>query len=237
MSIKGRIHSFETFGTVDGPGIRFVVFMQGCCLSCIYCHNRDTWSLGSGKEYTSSEVFERIKKYESYITSSNGGVTLSGGEPLLQPEFAKSLFMKCRASGIHTAIDTSGYADIDKVEELIEYTDLILLDIKHADNEMHKKITGKGNEKPREFARFVSEKGKPMWIRYVLLPGYTDGEADLLGASEFIKTLKTVENIEVLPYHSAGAYKWNELFVKYSLSDVDAPTQEQIERAYRILKG
>lgn len=234
---KGRIHSFETFGTVDGPGIRFVVFMQGCPLRCIYCHNRDTWDRESGNEFSSEDVLEQVKKYLNYIRFSGGGITVSGGEPLLQAEFVAEIFKGCRELGIHTALDTSGFADIEKVKELLDYTDLILLDLKHADEEKHRTITGIGREKITTFAEYAAGKGIPIWIRYVLLPGYTDSEKDLLLASEFIKSIKSVEKIEVLPYHSMGAHKWTELGFDYALKGVREPTAEEIERAERILGG
>lgn len=237
MSKTGRIHSFESFGTVDGPGIRFVVFMQGCPLRCIYCHNRDSWDVSGGREYTSDQVLDMMKKYISYIRFSNGGITVTGGEPTLQADFVTELFKKCREINIHTTLDTSGFADIDRVRELLEYTDLILLDIKHAVEEKHRLITGVGNEKIKSFARFASEKGIPLWIRYVLVPGYTDEEEDLKLASEFIKELKNVEKIEILPYHSMGKYKWEKLGQNYQLEGVEPPSAEQVKRAREILEG
>jgi len=234
---KGRIHSFETFGTVDGPGIRFVVFMQGCPLRCIYCHNRDTWDPKGGSEYTADEVIERMRKYINYIKFSKGGITVSGGEPTLQAEFVAGLFKKCREEGIHTALDTSGFADIERVEELLQYTDLVLLDLKHAVDEKHRDITGAGNEKIKEFALYVSQMSIPVWIRYVLVPGFTDAEEDLRQAAEFIKQVKTVEKIEVLPYHSMGSYKWEKLGEKYRLEGVEPPSEGQVNRARAILEG
>ena len=235
MSITGRIHSFESFGTIDGPGIRFVVFMQGCPLRCVYCHNRDTWDPMGGREYNTDQVFAEMKKYISYIRLSNGGITVSGGEPALQAEFTAELFKKCHGAGIHTALDTSGFADIDKVKELLAETDLVLLDIKHTNEEIHKTITGSDNQKIRKFAAYTSEKGIPVWIRYVLVPGLTDSEEDLRSASEFIKGMKNVQKIEVLPYHTMGVYKWDDLDVKYPLSDICEPTAESLENAVRIL--
>jgi pyruvate formate lyase activating enzyme len=235
MGVTGRIHSFESFGTIDGPGIRFVVFMQGCPLQCIYCHNRDTWDPKGGREYNTDQVFAEMKKYINYIRLSNGGITVSGGEPVHQAEFTAELFKKCRDAGIHTALDTSGFADIEKVEELLANTDLVLLDIKHVNEEKHKIITGSDNKKIRKFARYTSEKGIPVWIRYVLVPGLTDSEEDLQSASEFIKGMKNVQKIEVLPYHTMGKYKWDNLGLAYPLAEISEPDDELLARAKSIL--
>lgn len=234
--IKGRVHSFETFGTLDGPGIRFVVFMQGCPLRCIYCHNRDTWDVTGGKEYTPDEIITELKKYLDYFKFSGGGITLSGGEPTLQAEFVTEVFKKAKQLGIHTALDTSGFADIEKVRELLEYTDLVLLDIKHAVDEKHRTITGVGNEKTVQFARYCSQKAIPLWIRYVLVPGYTDQEDDLKLAAQLIGNLESVQKIEVLPYHGMGAYKWEKLGKEYQLKDVQGPSSEEVKKAQGILE-
>lgn len=235
MSLTGKVHSFETFGTVDGPGIRFVVFMQGCPLRCLYCHNRDTWDISGGKEYTAGEIINEARKYTNYIKFSGGGITVTGGEPTLQADFVAALFKECRAMGIHTALDTSGFADIDKVKELLDYTDLVLLDIKHAIDEKHKQLTGVGNEKIRKFALYISEKGIPVWIRYVLVPGFTDSVEDLRKAAEFIRQLNNVEKVEVLPYHCMGTYKWHNLGQKYPLEGVREPSPEEVKKAKEIL--
>lgn len=235
MSITGRIHSFETFGTLDGPGIRFVVFMQGCPLHCLYCHNRDTWDPSGGVEYTAEEVFGKMGKYLPYIKTSGGGITLSGGEPTLQPEFAAALFKLCRSAGVHTVLDTNGHAEIDKVSELLNYTDLVLLDIKHADKEGHLKVTGVENTLSRKFADYLSKKGISVWIRYVLVPGYTDSDSDLNQASEMIKGMSNVEKVEILPYHCMGEFKWTQLGLEYPLKGVREPDQEQIEKARQRL--
>ena len=237
MSTTGRIHSFESFGTVDGPGILFVVFLQGCPLRCAYCHNRDTWDPSGGREYTADQVMDELKKYRNYIRFSKGGITLSGGEPTLQADFAAELFEKCRKQGIHTALDTSGFTDIEKVERLLGFTDLLLLDIKHADDEMHKKITGAAPEKIRRFALYASKKGIPIWIRYVLVPELTDSEKDLKAAAEFIGCLDTVEKIEVLPYHTMGVEKWEYLEKHYPLAGTLPPTEESVEKAGRLLSS
>ena len=233
--IKGRIHSFESFGTIDGPGIRYVVFMQGCPLRCIYCHNRDTWDMSGGKEYTVEEVFNKVRKYMTYFKFSGGGITVTGGEPTLQAEFVTELFKRCKKAGIHTALDTSGFVDIDKVKELIEYTDLVLLDIKHGIKEKHKIITGVSNDKSMKFARYLTEKNVPVWIRYVLVPGFTDAPEDLESAAAIIGSLKNVQKVEVLPYHCMGAYKWTDLGYEYTLEGVREPNPEELARASKIL--
>lgn len=239
MSITGRIHSFETFGTLDGPGIRFVVFMQGCPLRCIYCHNRDTWDVQGGREYTVDEVMTELGKYINYIKFSGGGITVSGGEPLLQCAFVTELFKRCREKGIHTALDTSGFSVFDGLDdgldELLSYTGLVLLDIKHACDVGHKTITGVGREKPAAFARLLSDRGIPVWIRYVLVPGYTDSDEDLLAAASFIKSHKNVNKVEILPYHSMGSYKWDKLGETYPLKGIPGPDEESIEKARQIL--
>jgi len=234
--VTGRIHSVETFGTVDGPGIRYVVFMQGCPLRCMYCHNRDTWDARGGREVTVEEIIEDLKKYLEFIRFSGGGITVTGGEPTLQPKFVAELFKQCKEIGVHTALDTSGFADIKRVEELLQYTDLVLLDIKQINNEKHKVLTGVDNQKIHHFARYLSEKGIPVWIRYVLVPGYTDDEEDLKQTAEFISTLNNVQRIDVLPYHSMGEYKWEQLGEKYRLHGVESPDKKRVEWARNILE-
>lgn len=232
----GRIHSLETFGTVDGPGIRFVIFMQGCSLKCKYCHNRDTWNMNAGFECTIPELIEQIMRYKSYIDTSDGGVTVSGGEPLLQLDFLIELFKKLKKLKFHTAIDTSGIIPISpKVEELLSYTDLVLLDIKHIDNEKCINLTSHSNKNTLAFAKYLSDNDIPIWIRQVLVPGYTDNEEDLLKLKEFTDSLNTVKRIEILPYHNMGKFKWEELGQEYPLEDVPVPTKEQVDKAKEIL--
>lgn len=234
--IIANVHSFETFGTVDGPGIRFVLFLQGCHLKCLYCHNKDSCSVGTGQNMTLSEIVEKIDRYKEYIIKSNGGVTVSGGEPLLQPEFVAEFFKCLKIKGYHTALDTSGAFPIsNKINEVLKYTDLVLLDIKHIDNEKCIKLTGKTNTYTLEFAKYLSDNNIKMWIRQVLVPKYTDDENDLLKLKEFLSSLKTVENIEILPYHTMGKYKWEELGFKYQLNDIPSATIEDILRAKKIL--
>lgn len=238
LSEYARIHSIESFGTVDGPGIRFVLFLQGCHLKCKYCHNRDTWDIRGGEKKSLEEIFEKIKRYKSYINLSGGGVTASGGEPLLQVKFLKELFKKLKQEGIHTCIDTSGIVDItEDIKELLKYTDLVLLDIKHIDDEKCKKLTGFSNNKGLKFARYLSDNNIKMWIRQVLVPGYTDDEQDLLRLKEFIKALKTVEKVQILPYHNMGKFKWEKLGSKYEFEDVRPANQDDVNRAKTILNN
>ncbi len=240
--MTGKIHSFESFGTVDGPGIRFVVFLQGCPLRCQYCHNPDTWKSG-GEEYTAEDVAQRVLRYKNYF-GDKGGVTVSGGEPLLQIDFVIELFGLLKAKGIHTCVDTSGItfkADskecVEKHEKLISLTDLFLLDIKHIDDEACIRLTGQSNANTLAFAKFLSEKGKKMWIRQVLVPGITDSEETLKETRKFIDGLETVEKVEVLPYHTMGVVKYEKLGYEYPLAGVEAPKKEQVAYAKRILCG
>lgn len=230
-----KIHSIDTFGTVDGPGVRFVIFMQGCHLQCKYCHNRDTWDINSGKYISKDDLLEQILKYKTYIMP-NGGVTVSGGEPLLQPYFLISLFKELKKHGIHTAIDTSGMVELtDTIKELLSLTDLVLLDIKHINSEKCKDLVGFSNEKELAFARYLSDNNIPIYIRQVLIPGYTDNEEDLLLLKDFINSLKTVERVELLPYHNLGEYKWKELNLEYKLKDIRPANSDDVEKAKKIL--
>ena len=231
-----RIHSIESFGTVDGPGIRFVLFLQGCHLQCKYCHNRDTWDIKGGELKTLDDIFEKIKRYKNYMMLSGGGVTVTGGEPLLQVKFLIELFKKLKEEGIHTCIDTSGIVAItDDVKELLKYTDLVLLDIKHIDDEKCKKLVGVSNKRELEFAQYLSDNNIKIWIRQVLVPGYTDDEEDLEKLNKFIKSLKTVENVQILPYHSMGKFKWEKLGNKYELEDVRTANQDDVDRVKKVL--
>ena len=231
-----KVHSIERFGTVDGPGIRFVLFLQGCHLQCKYCHNRDTWDINGGEYRTLDDILEKIRRYKNYMILSGGGVTVTGGEPLLQVKFLIELFKKLKAEGIHTCIDTSGIVAItDDIKEVLKYTDLVLLDIKHIDDEKCKKLVGVSNKRELEFAQYLSENNIKIWIRQVLVPGYTDDEQDLLKLKKFIKSLKTVENIQILPYHNMGKYKWEKLGLKYELENVRQANQDDVDRAKKIL--
>ena len=232
----GKIHSVESFGTVDGPGIRFVVFMQGCTLKCKYCHNRDTWDTHSGTEISVQELVKQILNYKTYIDNSGGGVTVSGGEPLLQAEFVTELFKKLKSIGIHTALDTAGSIPIsNQIKDLLKYTDLVLLDIKHIDNEKCINLTGFSNKNNLEFAKDLSNLKIPVWIRQVLVPGYTDDKFDLQKLKKFLDTLENVEKIELLPYHDLGKFKWKEIGETYELENVLPPNKEDIDKAKNIL--
>lgn len=231
-----KVHSTETFGTVDGPGIRFVLFLQGCHLKCKYCHNRDTWDISGGEYKTLDEIFDKIIRYKNYIVPSGGGVTVTGGEPLIQVKFIIELFKKLKENGINTCIDTSGMFPItDDVKEVLKYTDLVLLDIKHIDDEKCKDLVGFSNKKEFKFARYLSDNNIHMWIRQVLVPTLTDDEEDLKRLKEFISSLKTVDKVEILPYHSTGKYKWKELGLKYELENIREATNEDVKRAKEIL--
>ncbi len=233
--MKGRIHSFESMGAVDGPGLRYIVFMQGCHLKCKYCQNRDTWNINDGQEYEVDEIVDKIMRVKNYIIS-DGGVTISGGEPLLQADFLIELFKKLKKQGIHTCIDTSGNLPItDKIKELIELTDLFLLDIKCINDEKCKDLIGRSNKEELDFARYLSEHDKPMWIRQVIVPGITDDEDDLKELSLFIKSLKTVEKVEILKYHDLGRFKWEKLKLKYPLDGYKTANQEDYLRAKKII--
>ena len=235
--MKGRIHSFETLGATDGPGIRFVIFMQGCHLKCKYCQNRDTWNTKVGIEYEVDDVVEKVLRYKNYI-KNNGGVTVSGGEPLLQQDFLIELFKKLKKYGINTCIDTSGQVAItDKLKELISLTDLFLVDIKCINDNICKELTGVSNKLELEFIRYLSDNGKKMWIRQVLVPTITDNEEDLKELSKFIKSLKTVEKVEVLKYHNLGKFKWKNLKLKYPLEGLRLANEEDYNRAVKILNN
>ena len=234
-NVTGRIHSFESLGAVDGPGIRFVVFMQGCHLKCKYCQNRDTWDINSGEQYTVKQVVEKIMRYKNYIVASNGGVTLSGGEPLLQQDFVISLFQELKKQNISTCLDTSGMFTItDKIKQIVDLTDIFLLDIKSINDETCKWLTGSSNSLELEFAKYINEKNKRIWIRQVLVPGITDEKEDLLKLKDFLKTIN-VEKFEFLPYHDLGKYKWEKLGVPYELEDVRVASNKVVERAKKIM--
>lgn len=236
-SLVARIHSFETLGAVDGPGIRFILFMQGCNLKCKYCHNRDTWDIKGGQEYTVEEIYNKIIRYKNYFISSNGGVTASGGEPLLQANFLIELFKKLKASGISTAIDTSGMVTItDKIKELIDLTDLFLVDIKSINDDICKNLVGHSNIKELEFIKYLNSINKPIWIRQVIVPGITDKEEDLYKLRDFINSLNNVSKVELLPYHDLGKYKWLELNENYQLEEIRTANNSDIERVKKILE-
>ena len=235
LKYYAKVHSYESLGTVDGPGIRYLIFLQGCHLKCKYCHNRDTWDISGGSYKTLDEIVNQIKRYKPYFKSSNGGVTVTGGEPLLQVKFVIELFKKLKEEGIHTCIDTSGIVNLTQdIKEVLKLTDLVLLDIKHIDDEKCKELTGHSNKKELEFAKYLSENGIPMWIRQVIVPGITDNEADIKKLKEFTNKLKTIQKIEFLPYHTAGKFKWEALGKKYELENIKEATKEDIEKVKEV---
>lgn len=234
--VKGRIHSIETFGTVDGPGIRFILFMQGCPLRCKYCHNRDTWDAKGGKEYTTDEIINQALKYSSYMKFSGGGITASGGEATLQPEFLTELFAKAKKNNIHTCLDTSGFVDIETVDPILDNTDLVLLDLKHMVEEKSKDLVGVGIEKTLKLAKHLDERNIPVWIRHVLVPGVTDDVENLEKIGQFVSTLNNVDRLELLPYHTLGVHKWENMGIDYQLKDTPDATSEDIEKAKQIIE-
>ena len=248
METIGYIHSVDSFGSVDGPGVRFVIFLQGCRMRCRYCHNPDTWRIPgetdtpcSGyKEMRPSELIKQALRYKGYW-GSEGGITVSGGEPLLQPEFMAELFALAKKNGVGTVLDTAGQPfsreKVDEFSPLLENTDLVMLDIKHIDPEKHKKLTGHTNENILDFARYLNERNKPIWIRHVLVPGVTDDKENLYGIRAFLDTLQNVKKVEILPYHTLGIFKWDSLGIPYTLKDVDPPTADSVKAAREILEG
>lgn len=240
--MNGFIHSTESFGTVDGPGIRFVIFLQGCPMRCLYCHNPDTWEMNTGALMSADELIEKFNKNRSFY--SNGGITVTGGEPLLQIDFLLELFEKAKKEGIHTCIDTSGitYTTSEteyraKLDRLMEYTDLIMLDIKHIDSDEHRKLTGHGNENILSFAKYISAKKIPLWIRHVVVPGITDNEAYLKRLGCFMAELSGIKALDVLPYHRMGISKYGELGIEYPLADTPPADKALALKAREVILG
>ncbi|MCR5414894.1 MAG: pyruvate formate lyase-activating protein [Kiritimatiellae bacterium] len=237
MPTKGKIHSFETFGAADGPGVRFIVFLSGCGFRCAYCHNPDTWARPAQVEMSPDEVLSKALRYKTYWRGG-GGITLSGGEPLLQPEFAAELFEAAHKAGVTTCIDTAAgpfRRDDEPVLRALAASDTVLLDIKAFGPELHRRLTGADNSAVLDCARYLAETGKPVWIRHVLVPGLTDDPHDLENMRKFIDTLPNIKRVDVLPYHELGIAKWKELGIPYRLEGVPPPTQDEVERAKRIL--
>lgn len=238
--VKGRVHSTENFGTVDGPGIRFVIFLQGCKMRCKFCHNPDTWDLSKGEEKSAQELIEAALRFKAYW-GEDGGITVTGGEPLLQIDFLIELFRLAKKEGINTTLDTCGQpfcldGDFrEKFDELLKYTDLILLDIKHIDNDEHKKLTMQQNANILEMAKYLAMKNKPIWLRHVLIPEITDNDEYLHELGKFLADLNNIQKLEVLPYHTMGIYKWENLGIKYPLEGVESPSEERVENAKKIL--
>lgn len=237
----GKIFQLESFGSVDGPGVRFIIFFAGCPLRCKYCHNPDSWNLSDGKDYTAEELLKEAESCKSYW-GSKGGITVSGGEPLFQLDFLLELFTKAKERGINTCIDTSGAPFtktgewFEKFKRLMDVTDTLLMDIKHIDEEEHVKLTGKTGTNIREMFAYLDEIKKPIWIRHVLVPGITDKEEYLIKTRDFIRTLSNVQRVEVLPYHGLGAVKYKDLGIDYVLKDLESPTSESVKKAKEILE-
>lgn len=232
--VRGRIHSIESFGAVDGPGVRFVVFFQGCPLRCLYCHNPDSWKFEEGQEKTAGEMIDQISDYKSFIRK--GGVTLSGGDPLAQPEFCAALLKLCKEQGLHTAVDTAGYVPLSRCKEAVDEADMILLDIKDIDTEDCKTLTGQGNENALSLLDYCESVKKPVWIRHVCLPGYTLQEEKLKRLAEKLSSYRCVEKVELIPFHQMGIYKWDYVDREYLLADVEVPSQQEMEEAHKLFR-
>ena len=237
----GKVFQLESFGSVDGPGVRFIIFFSGCPLRCKYCHNPDSWNMGDGKDYTADELIQEALSCKGYW-GTKGGITVSGGEPLMQLDFLLELFIKAKEQGINTCIDTSGAPFtkegewFEKFKKLMEVTDTILMDIKHIDEEEHIKLTGQSGKNIREMFDYLDEINKPIWIRHVLVPGITDNDEYLTKTRDFIRTLHNVQRVEILPYHGLGAIKYKDLGIDYCLKDLPSPEKERVENAREILE-
>ncbi|MDD3368668.1 MAG: pyruvate formate-lyase-activating protein [Lachnospiraceae bacterium] len=240
--MTANVHSLESFGSVDGPGVRFVIFLQGCHMRCQFCHNPDTWKEEPNQIFTADELLEKVLRYRGYW-GEKGGITVSGGEPLLQLDFMIEFFTKAKAEGIHTCLDTAGNPFsreepfFSKFQELMKVTDLIMLDIKEMNPERHRKLTGVKNDNILDLAQYLSDMGKPVWIRHVLVPERSDYDADLRNMKAFLDTLTNVEKVEILPYHTMGIFKWENLGLTYPLADIKPPSEERIRNAEQILNA
>ncbi|MGN1433628.1 MAG: pyruvate formate-lyase-activating protein [Ruminococcus sp.] len=239
--MTGKIHSFESFGTVDGPGVRFVVFFQGCPMRCLYCHNPDTWAVNAGTEYSAEQVIEKIERNMPFYTT--GGLTATGGEPMLQLDFLLELFTLAKNKSINTCLDTSGVMfdrnnseRMEKIDRLLEVCDLVMLDIKHIDDNEHKKLTSHSNKNILDFARYLDEKNVPMRIRHVIVPNITDKREELLKLGQFLKPFKNIEKIETLPYHTLGKVKYDNLGLDYPLGNTPQLAESDAEKALEIIR-
>ncbi|HEU4786936.1 MAG TPA: pyruvate formate-lyase-activating protein [Gemmatimonadaceae bacterium] len=232
----GFLHSFTTGATVDGPGVRVVAWTTGCMWRCQYCHNPDTWTMSNGVPVTVAKATEELRKYRQGLKVMAGGLTVSGGEPLMQQRFVVKLFTAARGMGIHTALDTNGYYGDRLSEGDLDGIDLVLLDIKAWDAERHRALTGMDNAATLDFARRLASKRRPMWLRYVLVPGLTDDPADISHIARFAASLGNVERVDVLPFHQMGRYKWEKLGIEYKLRDVEPPDPEVVERVCAIFR-
>ncbi|MFD0966461.1 pyruvate formate lyase 1-activating protein [Seminibacterium arietis] len=239
MSVLGRYHSYESCGTVDGPGIRFILFLQGCLMRCKYCHNRDTWDLHDGKLISVDELMKEVVSYRHFMRASGGGVTASGGEAILQAEFVRDWFRACKEVGIHTCLDTNGFVrHYDHIiDELLDVTDLVLLDLKELNDDVHKNLIGVSNKRTLQFAQYLQQRNQPTWIRYVVVPGWTDNDDDVHSLGQFTQNMQNIEKIELLPYHRLGVHKWETLGEKYELAEVMPPSKDSLEHIKHILEN
>ncbi len=234
MSVQGNIHSVESFGTLDGPGLRYVVFLQGCSLRCRYCHNPDTWNMQGGTSQSVDEVVHDILSYKNFI--KDGGVTISGGEPLRQPEFALELIGRLKREGIHTALDTAGSVPLEISKPVLDAVDMVLLDIKSLDDKLCFSLTGMGNANTLATLSYLQKIKKRVWLRHVLVPSWTLEEKKLEALASFLTSFSCIEQVELLPYHRMGQYKWEQLHLTYSLSDVQEPTKDELSMARSIFE-
>ncbi len=239
MTVLARYHSYESCGTVDGPGIRFILFLQGCLMRCKYCHNRDTWELEGGKEISVEDLMKEVVTYKHFMRATGGGVTASGGEAVLQMEFVRDWFRACKAEGIDTCLDTNGFVRnySELVDEMLDVTDLVMLDLKQLNEEIHKDFIGVSNKRTLDFARYLHKRNQRTWIRYVVVPGYTDADEDIHLLGQFIQGMDNIEKVELLPYHRLGAHKWKTLGLEYELEDVMPPTKESLEHIKGIIES
>ena len=235
-SVSGLVHSVESCGTVDGPGIRFIVFLSGCSLRCQYCHNPDTSFKRRGKERTVEDVLEEISRYASFLKTAKGGVTISGGDPLFQPDFTRALLRGCKEMGLHTCIDTSGHLGCNADDAMLADTDLVLLDIKAWNPEQYKHVTGQNLQPTLDFAEKLAARGIPMWLRYVLVPGLTDQQEDITALARYAAGLGNVQRVDVLPFHQMGKFKWGELGLEYPLMELEPPAQELTVKVRSIFR-
>jgi len=237
---RGYIHSIYTGGMVDGPGIRTVVFVAGCSLRCLYCHNPDTWYRMRGNKKTVAEILAEVQKYSSYYKFSGGGITLSGGEPSDQPYFSTELLKACRENGIHTVLDTSGCASVEIATEILPNVDLLLLDFKAFEPKNYLRLTGQKIDRPILTLKRAADLNVPVWVRLVLVPGITDNFDELRKMADFLSEFTNIEKIDVLPFHKHGEYKWDELGYEYALADISPPSEElvaQVQEIFRTPKG
>ncbi|QDE30806.1 pyruvate formate lyase 1-activating protein [Shewanella polaris] len=232
----GRIHSVESFGTVDGPGIRYIAFMQGCLMRCQYCHNRDTWDLDGGKETSVDEIMSQVITYQPFLEASGGGITASGGEAILQAQFVSELFKACKNKGIHTCLDTNGFVRKYEpvIDELLDNTDLVLLDIKQMDDAKHIELTKVSNHRTLQFAQYLTKRNIKTWIRYVVVAGFTEDVESAIALADFIKPMSNVEKVELLPYHPLGEHKWQAFGETYTLAHISPPSNEIMQKIQQV---